>query len=210
MARNPDGIDAAAAALDRAVRALAGAVVVSGQGSTTPVARIHDAAEVRRLADHLLAVAVEAARADGATWAQVGEALGTTRQAAFQRFGRPVDPRTGEPMNDTVFDGAGDLASQVFTDLADTGWERVCARFDETMTGAMSADRLADTWAQVIGTVGAYEGQGEAFVRRQGPVTVVDLLLRFEAGDLTGRVSFRDDGRIAGLFVLSTDPAKES
>lgn len=35
-----------------------------------------------------LADAVERARAAGATWAEIGSALGITRQAAYQRFGR--------------------------------------------------------------------------------------------------------------------------
>lgn len=32
---------------------------------------------------------VEKARAAGATWADIGDALGVSRQAAFKRFGRP-------------------------------------------------------------------------------------------------------------------------
>ncbi len=35
-----------------------------------------------------LAIAVEVARVDGLSWQDIGTALGVTRQAAFQRFGR--------------------------------------------------------------------------------------------------------------------------
>jgi hypothetical protein len=41
--------------------------------------------------------AVQRARELGRTWAEVGQVLGMSRQAAFQRFGRPSDPRTGQP-----------------------------------------------------------------------------------------------------------------
>lgn len=40
-----------------------------------------------KLATGELEAAVQRARDEGATWAQVGEALGVTRQAAWQRFG---------------------------------------------------------------------------------------------------------------------------
>jgi len=34
---------------------------------------------------------IRQARTEGATWAQIGEALGTTRQAAWERFKRVVE-----------------------------------------------------------------------------------------------------------------------
>lgn len=45
-------------------------------------------------AERELRDAVAAARAAGDSWAVIGAALDTTRQAAYQRFGR-VDPMTG-------------------------------------------------------------------------------------------------------------------
>jgi hypothetical protein len=41
---------------------------------------------------HVERAAVEEARAQGATWSQVAEALNRTRQAVEQRFGESVDP----------------------------------------------------------------------------------------------------------------------
>lgn len=40
-------------------------------------------------AQYLLRAAVDRARAEGHTWQEIGEVVGTTRQAAFQRFARP-------------------------------------------------------------------------------------------------------------------------
>jgi hypothetical protein len=60
-----------------------------------------DASHMRRIiaarqavdaAESELRAAVEAARAAGDTWAAIGVALGITRQAAFQRFGRTNAP----------------------------------------------------------------------------------------------------------------------
>ncbi|WP_342778740.1 hypothetical protein [Phytoactinopolyspora halophila] len=64
--------------------------------ATTPA---RDAARMRRIAtarqnltdaEQELRDAVAAARAAGDTWSMIGIALGTTRQAAFQRFGKHV------------------------------------------------------------------------------------------------------------------------
>lgn len=46
------------------------------------------AARDTRDADALLRQAVGAARADGWTWDRIGQVLGITRQAAYQRFGK--------------------------------------------------------------------------------------------------------------------------
>ena len=45
-----------------------------------------DADHLGDLADHLVGHFVDAARAEGASWAMVGRSLGTSRQAAQQRF----------------------------------------------------------------------------------------------------------------------------
>ncbi|MFC5179987.1 hypothetical protein [Actinomadura harenae] len=52
------------------------------------LAGVAAAAEAVRRADDRLRGTVEAARASGRTWQEIGDVLGITRQAAFQRFGR--------------------------------------------------------------------------------------------------------------------------
>lgn len=54
------------------------------------IRRIIVAAEALRTADTELTAAVAAARAAGDTWDAIGVALGTSRQAAYQRFGKRV------------------------------------------------------------------------------------------------------------------------
>ena len=70
------------------------------------------------------------------------------------------------------------------------------------LASAVDEAKLADTTAQVAGLVGGYEGMGEPFTRGQAEYTVVEVPLRFEAGDMAGRVVFHADGKVAGLFVL--------
>ncbi|MCV7333009.1 hypothetical protein [Mycobacterium cookii] len=54
----------------------------------THIRRVIAAAETVRAAQSELRGAVSAARAAGDTWDAIGVALGTTRQNAYQRFGR--------------------------------------------------------------------------------------------------------------------------
>ena len=61
----------------------------------TPLDRLGAAAatanELRGLSDALLDRYVQAARADGSSWTEIGAALGVTKQAAQQRFAKRAD-----------------------------------------------------------------------------------------------------------------------
>jgi hypothetical protein len=54
------------------------------------IRRIIAAAEAVERSEAALRAAVAAARAAGDTWDAIGVALGTSRQAAYQRFGKAV------------------------------------------------------------------------------------------------------------------------
>jgi len=151
-------------------------------------------------AQELLRAAVERARAEGHTWQEIGEVVGTTRQAAFQRFGKPVDPRTAQAMTPGRPDAA-DRALALMSDYAAARFERVRDDFDETMRRELGTERLASVWAQVVGSVGAFERFGEPVVHAAGDLTVVDVPMHFEAGSGVARVSFRREGTVAGLFL---------
>lgn len=166
---------------------------------------VERALTVRSAAEDVVRAVVHEARQTGVTWQVIGDALGVSRQAAFQRYGRPIDPRTGEPMTTTPLPGAADLATAAVADLAAGNWSRVTAQFDPTMRDSLSEDALAAAWAQIVGRSGAYETHGEPEVSRAADVTVTDTRLSMEAGDYTARISYRDDRSIAGLFILSED-----
>lgn len=64
---------------------------------------------------------------------------------------------------------------------------------------------MAAAWASVTGMVGAYEGMDEPVARQRGDYTVIDIPLRFEAGQMNARGSYDTSGKVAGVFIL--DPA---
>ncbi|WP_344615331.1 DUF3887 domain-containing protein [Dactylosporangium salmoneum] len=170
----------------------------------SPLQALRQALEAVREAEGRLRGAVDAAREAGHTWSEIGDVLGTTRQAAFQRFGRPIDPRTGAPMNAMLLPGAAEAAVALFVNLAEGNWEEVRRGFDAKVAEALpDAASVAATWAALAGRYGRYEQRmGEPLSYQLGDYTVVDIPLRFEVGEQVGRVSFSPDGKVAGLFVL--------
>jgi len=175
---------------------------VPSDSTLTPLGAVAVIRSLARVVEDGMREAVQAARQAGHTWAELGDLLGTTRQAAFQRFGRPLDPRTGAPMADAILPGATERAATLIADVAEQRWEQARAGFDQRMSAVLSAQALAAAWAQVIGTAGAYQGMGEPVAHQAGDYTVVDVPLHFEAAELTGRVSFSGTGQVAGLFFL--------
>ncbi|PWV55347.1 MULTISPECIES: DUF3887 domain-containing protein [Nocardiopsis] len=163
---------------------------------------IASAVSMQAAADDVVRAVVQQARQNGATWQVIGDALGVSRQAAFQRYGKPIDPRTGEPMNTTPLPGVVELAATVIEHLASGQWARVTEQFDTTMRDGLSEEALAAAWAQLVGLSGAFESRGEPEVTRAGDLTITNTPLAFEAGDYTARIAFRDDRTITGLHIL--------
>jgi hypothetical protein len=69
--------------------------VPTGIGGEDPAERIRAAAADVRAAGERLLDAVAAAREAGLSYAAVGAALGITRQAAWERFAKAVEQRSG-------------------------------------------------------------------------------------------------------------------
>ena len=146
--------------------------------------------------------AVQRAREAGSTWAEVGQVLGITRQAAFQRFGRPVDPRTGQPMARSVPPGAAERGAALLADLVAGRWAEACRDFNEKVAQKLDAERLALMWTRLTGMIGRLERTGESLAYQAGDLTLVEIPLHFEAAERTARVTYDRDGKVAGLHLL--------
>jgi hypothetical protein len=165
----------------------------------SPDGAVAAARSLSAAADAALQAAVDRARSGGRTWRDVGRVLGISRQAAFQRFGHPVDPRTGVAMARTLPSGAAERAGAFMARFTAGRWPEVLEDFDDRMRRRHDADRLARGWAQMIAMFGSYEGMGEVSPFQVGDSTVVDVLLAFEAGEAMVWVSFDLDGKVDGL-----------
>jgi len=189
--------------LHREVGAVLAGPVLSRESN--PLGLLGASIEVQAQAAVLVAAAVERARDSGCTWQDIGDVLGVSRQAAFQRFGKPIDPRTGEIMNTTPLPEAITLTETIIDALSQGSWDEVTNRFDTQMRDRLTGDGLAAAWAQIIGMAGAYEHRGETEIARAADITITNTPLAFEAGNFTARISFHDDQTIAGLYILPAE-----
>lgn len=87
--------------------------------------RVVIAAELKMLTDQALHDSVEQARAQRVSWQQIGDVLGITRQAAFQRFRNPNDPRGSNPMRTKSNNSLIPSAEAVYHQIASGDYEPV-------------------------------------------------------------------------------------
>lgn len=164
------------------------------------------AREQAAASDAALQQAVDRARDAGHSWREVGDVLGTSRQAAFQRFGRPVDPRTGLAMTRTLPPDAADRAVTIFAWHDEGRWAEIIGELDDTMRGLHSPQLLARGWATMASLYGRLERIGAPYPRPGSEEAVVIVPLFFEAGEARGMVRFGADGRIAGMAIRPAVP----
>ena len=176
---------------------------------SSPHGAVAAARELSAAAETALQAAVDRARAAGQSWRDIGEVLGTTRQAAFQRFGHPIDPRTGGPMSREIPPDAADRAVAIFDWHNQGRWQEILDELDDAMRARHDPAVLSRGWATMAGMFGRLERTGEPFARRAGDDAVVDVPLHFEAGDAKGIVRFSGDGKIAGMAIRPASPSPE-
>jgi hypothetical protein len=115
-----DAVGSAAAGGRAAARDLLGTLLSAESAeSAEPASPLAAIAFIQGVATETgdgMQAAVQRARAAGRTWAEVGEVLGISRQAAFQRFGKPADPRTGRPMASSMLPGAAERTARIAYD----------------------------------------------------------------------------------------------
>lgn len=173
-----------------------------------------------RAADESLAAArtalqqaVDDARDAGESWAAIGVALGSSRQAAFKRFGRPKDPRSGRPMTRREVADLVALTDRVFALIARGADDRLRPLIREDAASTLTADLIARTWTDVVGASGDLERcdgthleTADGGVLDEGDEVVGSIIgvttLVCEAGQWCGRVAFDADARITGLLIL--------
>jgi hypothetical protein len=103
------------------------------------------------------------------------EVLGISRQAAFQRFGKPADPRTGRPMASAMLPGAAERGAALVADLVAGRWAQVCRDFDARVAQQRDADGMAAGWARLTGMIGLLEHMGEPVAYQAGDLTLGSL-----------------------------------
>ena len=182
-----------------------------------PILKAHEEIEQAKARLH---AAVQQARAQGRTWADIGEVLGISRQAAFKRFGEVTNPAdgqriTGVPMSIAVIQ---QLTEKVFDLIAEAKYEELEPLMHPQARKELPASLIAETWAAVLTEVGAKESYRDTHVvlpggeRVEEDATVLGNVvgvttIQHEAGDMMGRVAVDEQHRIVGILIVAPDYA---
>ena len=152
------------------------------------------------IVDDTLRALVEQARAAGHTWAEIGELLHVSRQAAFQRFGGGRRPTVEDGVAVPV-DGAVGAAVPVLQAFLDGRFDDARATFGERMLGACSVELLADVREKVRQYGGEVQTFGVPVISVRDGYTGVDIPIALERADGIGRVVLDADRQVVGFFV---------
>jgi hypothetical protein len=152
------------------------------------------------IVEDTLRALVEQARAGGHTWAEIGELLHVSRQAAFQRFGGGRRP-TAEDGLAVPVEGAVEAAVPVLQAFLDGRFDDARATFAERMLNACSVELLADVREKVSEDAGEVQALGTPTVSVRDGYTGVDIPVALERGDGIGRVVLDAERQVVGFFV---------
>ncbi|MFI2101668.1 hypothetical protein ACH436_00095 [Isoptericola sp. NPDC019693] len=177
---------------------------------------IRAALQAVQTARQQLDAAVRKARAQGHTWAEIGAEMGMSRQAAFKRFGRPTDPRSGEEIRGRGTDEVVALTDRVFALVAAGQHEELAGLMEPRTAEELTPDVVGAAWRSVLAEVGGLDRcRGTQVELPDGSVvadgeqvlgTVIGTTtLVCEAGEVLGRVAFDDASRVVGLLIVPTD-----
>ena len=148
---------------------------------------------------------VEQARAAGHTWAEIGDVLHVSRQAAFQRFGGGQRPALKEGAMAAPVEGAVEHAVAVLQAFLDGRFDDARSTFGERMLRACSVELLADVREKVRREAGEVQAVGTPVVLVRDGYTVVEIPVALEHAEGVGRVVLDADGQVAGFFVRPTE-----
>ncbi len=152
------------------------------------------------IVEDCLRALVEQARGASHTWAEIGELLHVSRQAAFQRFGHGLRPAAEETIAVPVED-AVEHAVPVLEAFLDGRFDDARSTFNQRMLKACSTELLAEAREKVRQHAGEMQALGTPAVSVRDAYTVVDIPVALEHADGIGRVVLDADRHVAGMFV---------
>lgn len=178
---------------------------------TDPLARVLAAAQAQNAARIELSQAVQAARAEGHSWAELGRLLGMSRQAVFKKFTHQEDdmPTTTptRPVRQAVA-----VAESVFAELGSGDLDSLRARMPADVADVLTAQVLSETWQQVVRLTGAPTRTELMAVEQDGDLldatgdaagqVVIELTLVCPEGMWRGRVALDGHDRVLGLLIV--------
>ncbi len=165
--------------------------------------RVAISMELKTLVDQCLHDRVEQARANQVSWQQIGDVLGISRQAAFQRFRNPDDPRGNNHMRTQSNNALIPKAEGVYYFLQAGDYDAVGQQMTFVAQRVLTEQKVMRVWSDAQAMAGSLESLGESFVRPSGRnAIVVETPLSFEAADFVGRIAYNKRDKIVGMLIM--------
>ncbi|HVE75473.1 MAG TPA: DUF3887 domain-containing protein [Actinomycetota bacterium] len=111
--------------------------------------------------------------------------------------------RSEENVMKLTVEQAEQKARELLDDNLSGRWEAVSKDFDDTMLAGLSEAKMSEALGQITQQMGTFVSSGEPSSRSDPGYLVVDIPAEFERGALKFRVSFDNEGKVAGLFFLN-------
>lgn len=176
---------------------------------------IRTAIEMERTVELQVKASVEAARACGVSWQNIGEAFGVSRQGAFKRFGNPNATQIlGDHMSKPVIN-LEERTEAVFRMLSKNDYTGVKELMTFTCSRVLTKKKVMGVWEHVVGTTGVLESLSGTVTQTSDGRNIIlqqinQLLsgglvgqtqLNHEAGEWLGRVAYNGSGKITGILI---------
>lgn len=189
----------------------------SGQASGHETAGIELALEIEQAAARHLRNSVETARVRGASWQQIGDAFGVSRQAVYKRFGAPeTHDSRGEIMNKPIVDLQA-RTEAVFQMLSEDNYAGVKELMTFSCSRVLTKKKVTAVWNQVVAATGPLTSCTDTVTQTSDGRNVIlqqinqllsgglvgQTMLNHEAGEWLGRVAYNGSGKITGMLIVS-------
>ena len=133
----------------------------------------------------------------------------TTPVLAFLLLALARGPAAATGSSPAPSERSGALAREVATLIAKGDLDAVAARFSPQMAAALPAERFREVWNSLPAQLGTLKSLGTPVVRTDGGVESAWVPATFEKAELSLRMTFDAEGRLAGLLLLPGGPPAE-
>jgi pimeloyl-ACP methyl ester carboxylesterase len=116
--------------------------------------------------------------------------------------GAPAPKSTSNTRSNVMPASIEDRARAFIGELAASQWDHPHTAFDDAMTSAATPSSLEQIWKSLEAKGSRFQRIEAAHVTTKDKYQVVDLVCVFERAKLTLRVSFDEQNRLAGMFVV--------
>ena len=139
-----------------------------------------------------------------------------SKQAAYKRFGKPVDPHSGAAITAHGVTSVVAITEQVFRCIAAGDHDQLEGLMHPRTVQELPRTEIAAVWAQALAEVGTLEGFSDTHVELPDGTRLAEddevlgtvvgaTTLQCEAGELVGRVAVTAEGQVVGLLIVPTD-----